>query len=120
VYEDGTAYLKLLEMIDAQGGDPVAFEAMRAGEELEIVARKSGYVHAVDVVRLGHAGRRLSARDSAGGLRLAVRIGDGVEKGQPLLYACGRDREKAADLAEAFTIDESRAVAPPLVYEALA
>jgi pyrimidine-nucleoside phosphorylase len=117
--EDGSGYLKMLEMIVAQGGDAAGFEAMHAGEELEIVARKSGYVHAIDVVRLGHAGRRLSAHDPTGGLRVNVRIGDGVEKGQPVLYACGRDRANAADLADAFFIEESTVAPPPLVYEEL-
>jgi thymidine phosphorylase len=92
---------------------------MQTGEALEVTSRKSGYVHAIDVVSLGHAGRRLSAKDRLGGLRVAVRIGDGVEKGQPLLYAYGRDRAHAADLAEAFTIAEERVSPPPLIYDTI-
>jgi pyrimidine-nucleoside phosphorylase len=114
---EGSAYVKFLEMIQAQGGDPAAFEAMQTGEAVEVSARKSGYVRAIDVVTLGHAGRRLSTHDSLGGLRVNARIGDGVERGQPLLFAYGRDRAHAADLAEAFTIGEERIEAPALIYE---
>lgn len=116
---DGTAYQKFVQMVQAQSGDVSAFEAMDAGEGLEVPALKSGHVHAIDVVALGHAGRRLSARDPLGGLRVAARIGDGVEKGQPILYAYGAQRSQAADLAQAFTIEEQRADQPPLIYESL-
>jgi len=116
---EGSAYVKMLEMIQAQGGDVRAFEAMQTGEALEIPARKSGYVHAIDVVSLGHAGRRLSAKDPLGGLRVNTRIGDGVERGQPVVYAYGRDRAYAADLAQAFKIGEDRVEPPPLIYEAI-
>ncbi len=116
-FADGTGYAKLLEMIEAQQGDPAAFEAMHTGEPLEITAHHSGYVHAIDVVRLGHAGRHLSTHDPLGGLRVAARIGDRVEEGQPILYAFGRDRERAAPLANAFTIGDAAVSPPPLIYE---
>lgn len=116
---DGSAYVKFVQMIQAQGGDVPAFESMRTGDALEIPAQASGHVHAIDVVALGHAGRRLSARDPLGGLRVAARIGDGVEKGQPILYAYGAHRANAADLGQAFTIEEQRVDQPPLIYELL-
>ena len=116
---NGSGYAKLLEMVRAQHGDTAAFEAMETGEALEIVAPHSGYVHSIDVVHLGNSGRRLSTHDPVGGLRVAARIGDRVEEGQPLLYAYGRDRSHAANLASAFKIASTPVEPPPLVYDAM-
>jgi pyrimidine-nucleoside phosphorylase len=115
----GKAYDKFCEMIAAQKGDVRAFEAMELGEPIEITAPASGYVSAIDVVRLGNAGRMLSNGDPLGGLMVAVRIGDRVEPEQPLLYAYGKKREEAYGLADAFSLSLERAVEPPLLYDAM-
>lgn len=115
----GRAYEKFCEMIAAQNGDVAAFEAMALGEALEIPAASSGYVAAIDVVRLGNAGRALSANDPLGGVQVAARIGDRIEAGQPLARAYGRDREDAVALGEAFTLSQSEAQPPPLLYDAI-
>jgi thymidine phosphorylase len=117
--ENGSAYEKFLEMIAAQKGDTRAFERMVLGEPLVIPSRTAGYVSAIDVVALGHAGRRLSAHDPLGGLRVAVRIGDSVEAGQPLLYAYGHNRADAEHLDSAFTLSDKPVQAPPLVYDTI-
>lgn len=117
--ESGRAAAKFREMIAAQDGDVAAFEALKLDEPLTVTATHGGYVQAVDVVKLGYEGRRLSEHDPLGGLRTAVRIGDRVEPGAPLLYAHGRDKKHAAHLAAAFTIAHAPASAPPLVYETL-
>lgn len=115
----GSAYAKFLEMIAAQHGDTAAFERMQTGDVLEITSQHGGYVHRIDVVHLGNTGRRLSQHDPVGGLRVAARIGDRIEPGQPLLYAYGRDRSHAASLAPAFHIAPSPAAPPPLIYDVL-
>lgn len=115
----GSAYAKFCEMIAAQKGDVRAFEAMQLGEPLEISATEAGYVGAIDVVRLGDAGRALSNGDPLGGLHVAVRIGDRIEAGQALVYAYGKKREDALTLADAFTLSLERAVEPPLLYDAI-
>jgi thymidine phosphorylase len=117
--ENGSAYVKFVEMIAAQKGDTNAFERMALGEASVITSSRAGYVSAIDVVTLGHAGRRLSAHDPLGGLRVAVRIGDRVEIGQPLLYAYGHNRADAHNLEAAFTLSESPVQPPPLVYDTI-
>jgi pyrimidine-nucleoside phosphorylase len=116
---DGSAYAKFLELIAAQGGDTKAFERMALLEALPIVARESGYVAEIDVVALGNAGRRLSAHEPLGGLRVAARIGDRIEAGSPVLYAYGRDRDEARALDAAFTVSDAPVETPPLIYDTL-
>ncbi|MFN2450474.1 MAG: thymidine phosphorylase [Candidatus Baltobacteraceae bacterium] len=115
----GAGYEKFVQMIAAQSGDVGAFERMQPGEPLEVCARRSGFVQHIDVVRLGHAGRRLSMHDPLGGLRLCARIGAHVEQGEPLLHAFGRDREDAAQFVSAFSLAEEPAAPPPLMYEVM-
>lgn len=115
--ENGSAYAKFCEMIAAQDGDVAAFEKLALDDPLAVTASEGGYVRSMDVVALGNAGRRLSTHDPLGGLRVAVRIGDRVEAGSPLLYAHGRDRAHAATLAKAFHLSQSATPAPPLIYD---
>jgi pyrimidine-nucleoside phosphorylase len=115
----GRGYEKFCEMISAQHGDVKAFEAMKLGPPLEIAAAQTGYVESIDVVRLGHAGRALSAKDPLGGLQIAVRIGDRVDPGSPLARAYGAARRDALSLAHAFTISPQPSQPPPLLYDAV-
>ncbi|HEY9179625.1 MAG TPA: thymidine phosphorylase [Candidatus Baltobacteraceae bacterium] len=115
----GRAYEKFCELIAAQDGDVRAVEAMRLGDPLEITAAQSGCVAAIDVVRLGHTARTLSANDPLGGLEVAVRIGDRVEKGDVLVRGYGKDAQLARDLADAFTLQAHFAGVPPLLYDAM-
>ena len=112
---DGSAYEKFAEMIVAQGGNVEAFERMQTDDGVAIPAPSSGYVGSIDVVELGHVGRRLSHRDPMGGLRVAVRIGDYVEPGTPLAFAHGRDRNLASHVAHAFKLSQTPVEAPPLI-----
>lgn len=117
--QNGSAYAKFLEMIAAQGGDTKTFERMSLLDALPIPALESGYVAEIDVVALGNAGRRLSAHEPLGGLRLAARIGDKIDKGAQLLYAYGRDRDEALTLAQAFKISADPVEPPPLIYDTI-
>ena len=117
--KSGRAAAKFREMIAAQDGDVAAFEALKLDEPLTVTAAHGGYVQAVDVVKLGYEGRRLSEHDRLGGLRVAARIGDRIEPGAPLLYAYGRDKKHAAHLSSTFTIAHAPCNVPPLVYETL-
>jgi pyrimidine-nucleoside phosphorylase len=116
---DGSGLAKFIEMIDAQGGDPDAFREMQEGESIAITAPASGYLRSMDVVALGNVGRRLSAHDPVGGLRVAARIGDYVEHGAALLHAFGRDRNHASHLGGAFHLSAEPAPRPALVYDAI-
>lgn len=113
----GAGLEKFCEMVEAQGGDLTAFQAMKLGEGVAVRARSGGYIESIDVVRLGHAGRRLSTHDPLGGLRVEARIGDLVESGTPLLHAYGRDRDHAAQFADAFVLSETKPAPVPLIYD---
>ncbi|MBV9271629.1 MAG: thymidine phosphorylase [Candidatus Eremiobacteraeota bacterium] len=116
--DDGSAYEKLVEMVVAQGATCDALEGLRlSSNRREIVATREGYIGTIDVVRLGHAGRALSANDAVGGLRVEVRIGDRVTKGQPLVTAFGSGSDSVDDLESAFEIDVSAPPPAPLIYE---
>jgi pyrimidine-nucleoside phosphorylase len=118
-WTSGRAYEKFCEMIEAQGGDVAAFEAMELGRPLEVPAKQSGYIATIDVVRLGNVGRSLSANDPLGGIEVAARIGDYVEAGSPLLRAYGSSAHDAQPLAAAFTFAEHPVPRPPLLHDAI-
>jgi len=114
----GAGYEKFIEMVEAQGGSRNALEALTPPRETRtIVASRAGIVHAIDVARLGNAGRALASADSLAGLRIAVRIGDAVAGGAPLLHVYGSDRDACDGLVSAFTIEDARVEPPPLVYD---
>lgn len=115
----GRAYRKFCELIAAQGGDVAAVEAMRLSKPAEAHAAQSGYVAAIDVVRLGHTARELCKGDPLGGLEVAVRIGDYVERGQALVRGYGKDAAGVNALGDAFAISAHSAGVPPLLYDAM-
>lgn len=115
--DQGDAYEKFTQMIAAQGGDVAAMERLQTAEGLRVDAPSSGYVGAIDVVRLGILGRQLSESDKTGGLRLAVRIGDVVEGDQPLAYVCGTAGAQVRGLENAFAIVEEAPPPRPVIYE---
>lgn len=121
---DGSAMERFLQMVAAQGG--------RWDGELETVdaypihADQSGYVSRIDctaigstVVAIGGGRRKLGDPiDPAVGVGIAVRIGDRVEKGQPLLeLLCHRAQrdDYVKKLQDAVVISEHPVAARPLV-----
>ena len=93
----GKAFERFVEIIRAQGGDARAVEALRlprARERLPVLAPRSGYVkrvHARLIAEAAHllgAGRRVKGEpiDPAVGVELLVKLGEEVERGEPLAY----------------------------------
>ncbi len=82
---------KFREMVAAQGGNLDAKRPIAPASE--VTAAKSGYVAAMNVEQLGFAiielggGRQKlgDKLDFSTGLEMLVRLGDKVEKGQPLV-----------------------------------
>ncbi len=110
--QSGAGYEKLVEMVEAQGSSRAALESLHADANPNVVASPhAGWVRAMDIVRLGNVGRRLAEHDPVGGLRVAARIGDRVERGAPLAYVHGTDRDAASSLESVFEI-APEAVAP--------
>ena len=117
---DGTAYKKLVEMVEAQGASRGGLEGMELDPQpLGVKASHGGFVQAIDVVHLGNAGRRLSQHDKLGGLFINARIGDRVEAGQTLARVYGKDKEHVRNLEASFRIGSDRVEPPPLVYDVI-
>jgi thymidine phosphorylase len=90
--DNGKAYDTYRSMISAQGGDP-DYEFPKAAKFETYEAPQAGIVNRLDALGVGVIAWRLGAgrarkEDSvsaAAGVRVLVREGDSVEKGQPLL-----------------------------------
>jgi pyrimidine-nucleoside phosphorylase len=122
----GAGLEKFREMVTAQGGDLDAPRPVAPAHE--IGSPWAGYVIAIDTERLGYVvinlggGRRqLGDRlDLSVGFETLVRLGDQVDKGQPLARVFAQADGVAhvkRDLLAAITIAENRVEPPPLVVE---
>jgi thymidine phosphorylase len=124
--DTGHARNKFQEMVAAQGGDLNA--TRRVATASQVLAIRDGYVRAVDAERLGEivirlgGGRRVMSDsiDHAVGLEMLVRIGDVVQRGQPLITVLA-DTEAAtdvrSDLIAAITIDDGPYNAAQLIVD---
>jgi pyrimidine-nucleoside phosphorylase len=103
---DGRGLEKLRRVIEAQGGDPRALDDRKvmptAIHTAEITADRAGTVEAFDVEAIGRASMVLGAGrkkttdsiDLSVGFEMLVRVGDKVEKGQPIARAEFNDEAK--------------------------
>ena len=124
--DSGHARQKFQEMVAAQGGDLDA--PRRVATASEVLASRDGYVTTVDAERLGEVvirlggGRRVMSDsiDHAVGLEMLVRIGDVVQRGQPLMTVLADSdaaMEVRSDLIAAVTIDDGPLNAPQLIVD---
>ena len=130
--ESGAGLEKLRQLIRAQGGDESVCDRPEALAEAPIVerlaAKKGGFVAAMDTMALGYAsqelgaGRRLKTDviDPRVGFIMEKRVGDAVQKGDPLCTLYARDADtlaRARQMIEgAVTISETPAARPKLLY----
>jgi pyrimidine-nucleoside phosphorylase len=132
VLASGRAYPRFLRMVEAQGGDPRAVDDPRrlhggGTAERPVEAPRAGYVERVDARGVGRAafllgaGRRRAEDpvDAGVGVRVGVREGDAVERGQilaTLYHREGRALDEALSLLGEAIVIGDRAIAPvPLV-----
>ncbi len=106
--EDGTAWRKFLAMCEAQGGDASALERLaevhRAPILCELVAPHGGRIEEMDAGTIGRAAVSLGAGraqasddvDFAVGFSAIKKVGERVEKGEPLLVVHARDEDRLA------------------------
>jgi pyrimidine-nucleoside phosphorylase len=102
----GAAMEKFRDVIAAQGGDPAVIQDRSllptAPQRHEITAADSGHIVKCDARDIGVAGVRLGAGrlrkedevDPGVGITLLAKIGDTVEKGQPLAVVAYRERNR--------------------------
>ncbi len=128
----GAALSVFEEIIEAQGGDPAVCHNQdllpEAAHRVPYPAKQGGYVTAMDTRRIGLAAVVLGAGrsktddviDPAVGLEMAVRLGDRVEPGQPLLWIHhnGEGLDNCHQhLDAAFGLGESADPIPELILE---
>jgi thymidine phosphorylase len=122
----GAGLEKLREMVAAQGGDLDAPRPVAPAQN--IASPLDGVVAAIDAERLGYViihlgGGRKQLQDKLDlsvGFEMLVRIGDTVEKGQPLARVFAQPdavAEIKRDLIAAITIADSEAEPPRLIVE---
>jgi pyrimidine-nucleoside phosphorylase len=131
--ESGKALKKLIDVAAAQGGDPAYIEdpallPMCSHEEV-ITSPGAGFVTRCDALTIGVVATRLGAGrerkedtvDPGVGITLEAKVGDRVEKGQPLARVHFNDvarwtaQEEA--LASAWVIQDKAPPAQPLILE---
>ncbi len=133
--ESGAGLEKLREMITAQGGDGRVCDDVgllpQAAHRIAVPAPRSGYIAQMDTTQIGYVAQGLGAGrkekddviDPAVGLVMNVRIGDSVEKGQPLATLHVNNPamagEAAARMQQTIRIADEKPVLPPLVYAAV-
>lgn len=131
VVESGAALAKFGEVIEAQGGDRSILEDAallpQPAESAELAASRSGIVTQCDALEIGRAAVRLGAGrarkedevDPAVGFTILAKVGDTVEKGQPLARIGWNDpaRFEAAKeiLDSAWEIGDEPVAAVPLI-----
>ncbi len=114
---DGSAYERFVALVEAQGATRDALETLAvAPHAREIRASSAGVVAAIDAVALGNAARRLTQQHATAGIELFVRVGEKIERGQPMATIYGEiASEISHDIQAAFIVAEGSLAPPPLL-----
>ena len=128
----GAALAKLVEVVEAQGGDPAVIHdpslLARAPEEHTVTAPRGGYLARADALDIGVAGVRLGAGrerkedpiDPGVGITVLAKVGNPVEAGQPLARLAWADPARLAQalplVERAFAISKEPVAPPPLIH----
>ena len=126
----GAAHEKFSEFVVAQGGDPEALENLPVSDEVrEISAPRAGHIARFSALGVGSAALLLGAGrekkgdevDPGAGVEVFVKIGDEVEKGQPVARLHGeRKAQRAGELVlEALEISGIPVGRPPAILGSL-
>ena len=132
VIEDGSAFEKLVQMVEHQHGDasyirdPSKFEVSK--HIIEVKAMTSGYVRRIDSLEIGESAMRLGAGretmqdtiDMSAGIVLNKKVGDKVEKGDVLCvaYTNKENTEQIInDIRESFKLDKEEVKTLPIVHD---
>jgi pyrimidine-nucleoside phosphorylase len=132
---DGSALTKLKELVAAQGGDASLVDEpdkLPTAAYIEpVVSDTSGYIESIDAEAVGIAAMTLGAGretkesqvDLAVGVVLNKKVGDPVQKGEPLAYLHANDKSRldlvSQTIREDFVISQNPVNIAPLIYGAV-
>ena len=114
--QSGKAYDKFEEMVSVQGGDLSQIKQLHPPKfEFIVSAKSSGYVESMDTLNIGWAavelgcGRRKKddILDPTAGIEFMAKIGDKVQKGDPL-FRCFNSNENKLNSALNYLLDSAR------------
>lgn len=128
--ETGAALHKFVQLVQAQGGSLTQGLA-QAQHQSVIVAERSGIVQAIQAKAVGHASMLLGAGretkgaaiDLAAGIVLQKKMGDEVQKGEPLAVLHYQDAyahrlpEAMEELQQAYQISPAAVKKAPLIWK---
>ena len=136
VVRDGSAFVKFMEMVQAQGGDvdyllhPEKFKL--AKNIIPILAKERGYVKNIDALEIGLSSMTLGGGretlddviDMAAGIMLNKKVGDKVDEGDVLCYLHSNKNvtlinRVAKDVLNAFEITKEKVEKPKVVLEVI-
>lgn len=133
VVDDGSALAKFAEIISAQGGDIRVLEDYSlfatAKYQLPILAKESGYIHAIDARAIGYALVRIQAGrmqttdrlDYSSGASLYPKIGDQVQAGETIgILHCNdllQGEQVLKLIQKAYKIGEAKKDKEALIFE---
>ncbi len=136
VIEDGSAFTKFLEMVQAQDGDinyilhPEMFAV--AKNIIPIYATESGYVSSIDALEIGLSSMTLGGGretlddviDMSAGIMLNKKVGDQVKEGEVLCYLHSNKNvtlinRVAKNVFNAFKISKEFIDKPQIIYEVI-
>jgi pyrimidine-nucleoside phosphorylase len=132
---DGAGLAKLREVVEAQGGDPAQIDDLSRLPQARWIgmleAPRSGFIAGIHAEQVGMASVRLGAGrarkgdpiDPAVGFVLQAKVGDHVEKGQPLIEVHARTAKAGkavrSALLAAYTWSDTPVPVPPLLLGAV-
>jgi pyrimidine-nucleoside phosphorylase len=114
--QSGKAYDKFEEMVSVQGGDLSQIKQLHPPKfELIVSAKSSGYVESMDTLNIGWAAVELGCGrrhkndilDPTAGIEFMAKIGDKVQKGDPL-FRCFNSNENKLNSALNYLLDSAR------------
>lgn len=130
--ENGEAFEKLCQFVEAQGGDisylknTEKFEKSRHIDK--VIATKEGYVKEINALEIGEAAMKLGAGratkedtiDMTAGIILHKKVGDYVKKGESLCELhtnVDNYKQIVKEIEESFKLTDQKIVVPSIIYE---
>lgn len=130
--QDGSAFNKFVEMVEAQGGDISVIKDTekfaKAPYSYNVLAQKEGYITHIDTEKCGIASVVLGAGretkdsdiDLSAGIIINKKVGDYVSKGDTVatLYSAKEETFMSSEtmLREVITIEKEKPEVEPLIY----